>query len=40
MAFGQQLDRVGPCVVEAPGEFRSGVAQPDDEQVRRCPPVL
>jgi hypothetical protein len=40
MAFGQQLDRVGPGVVEAPGEFRSGVAQPDDEQVRRCPPVL
>ena len=40
VALGQQLDRVGPGVVQAPGELRSGVAQPDDQQVRRCPPAL
>ena len=38
--LGQQLDRVHSRIVQAPGELRSGVAQPDDEQVRRCPPVL
>ena len=37
VALGQQFDRVGPGVVQAPGEFRPGVAQPDDEQVRRRP---
>ena len=26
--------------MQAPGEFGSGVSQPDDEQVRRCPPVF
>ena len=40
VALGQQLDRVGPRVMQAPGEFRSGVTQPDNEQVRRRPPVL
>jgi hypothetical protein len=40
VALGQQFDCVGPGIVQAPGEFGSGVAKPDDEQVRRCPPVL
>jgi hypothetical protein len=40
VALGQQFDRVRPGVVQTPGEFGSRVSQPDDEQVRRCPPVL
>ena len=38
--LGQQLDGVGPGVVQAPGELGSGIAQPDDQEVRRGAPAL
>ena len=40
MALGQELDGVGPRIVQAPGELGSRVAQTDDQQVSRSAPAL
>ncbi len=36
----QQLNRIGPRIVQAAGVFRSRVSQPDNQQVGRGAPAL
>ncbi len=40
VALRQELHGVGPGVVQAPRVLRTGIPQPDDQQVRRGPPAL